>query len=299
VSVLIETKADKIFDFFNTLILSLALTIILYPLIFVVSASISDPNLVNLGKVFLWPRSVTFDGYRRIIQDSRIWIGYRNTILYTVSGTLINLIVTIPAAYALSRKDFYGRNIFTALFTFTMFFGGGLIPTYLMIRSFGMLNTIWALILPVATGMWYIIISRTYFQSNIPIELQEAAHIDGCSNTRLLFTIVIPLSIPILMVIALFCGVAHWNSFFSALIYITDKSKYPLQLVLREILILNRSSAAMMVTGEDMDLVALQSKIAEQIKYGVIIVSSAPLLIVYPFIQKHFIKGVMIGAIKG
>mgnify|MGYP000986524818 FL=1 len=298
-SLIRESKSDKIFNFINTFVLSLILIVVLYPLIFVVSASLSDPDMVNQGKVWLLPKEINVDGYRRVFQDIKIWTGYRNTIFYTLLGTMINLIVTLPAAYALSRKDFYGRNFFTAMFTFTMFFSGGLIPTYFIVSGLGMRNTIWAMLIPAAAGMWNIIITRTFFQSNIPDELREAAEIDGCTNTRLFLSIVLPLSAPIIAVMALFYGVGHWNNFFSALIYISNPKLYPLQLVLREILVQNQMSAAMMETAGDLDSFAQQGKIADMIKYAVIIVSTVPVLAVYPFIQKYFVQGVMVGAIKG
>lgn len=294
-----ETKADRIFNYINISILTVLLLIVIYPLIYVISASISDPTLVNQGKVWLFPKGINFEGYRRILQDRNIWIGYRNTILYTVLGTIINLLVTLPAAYSLSRKDFYGRTFFTAIFTFTMFFSGGLIPTYLIVKGLGLRDTIWALVIPGAAGMWNIILTRTYFQSNIPVELQEAALIDGCSNTRLFLTIVLPLSAPIVAIMALFYGVGHWNSFFGALIYISNRNLYPLQLILREILIQSEVSMEMMKTGEALESMAKQAELAELIKYGVIIVSTLPVLIAYPFIQRYFVQGMMVGAIKG
>jgi len=217
-----ESKSDRIFNAINIIIMTLVLLIEIYPLIFVVSASISNPDLVNKGEVWFLPKDISFEGYSRVFKDKEIWTGYRNTIFYTLFGTIINLFVTLPAAYSLSRKDFYGRNIFMALFTFTMFFSGGLIPTYLIIKGLGLRDTIWALVLPGAASMYNIIITRTFFQSNIPNEMKEAAEIDGCSNTRLFLTIVLPLSTPIIAVMALFYGVGHWNSYFTALIYIYD-----------------------------------------------------------------------------
>ena len=285
-----EGKADKIFNFINGTVLIFGLVIVLYPLIYILSASISDPSLVNLGEVWLLPKGIQLDGYRRVLQDTQIWTGYRNTIIYTLVGTSINLFVTLTAAYPLSRKDFIGRNVFTLIFTFTMFFSGGLIPTYLLVNSLGMRNTMWALMIPTAASMYNIIIARTFFQSNIPIELQEAASLDGCSNTRLFLSIVIPLSAPIIAVMALFYGVAHWNSYFSALIYLSDSKKFPLQMVLREILVMNQMSAEMMKTGESVDVIDKQAKVAELIKYVVIIISSAPLLVVYPFLQRFFVN---------
>lgn len=294
-----ESKSDMIFNIINSTVLFIMFVVVLYPILYIVSASISNPDLVNQGKVILFPKGIQLDGYRRVFQDDQIWIGYKNTIIYTVLGTLINLFVTLTAAFPLSRKDFVGRNVITAIFTFTMFFSGGLIPTYLLVNSLGMRNTMWALIIPCAASMYNIIITRTYFQSNVPLELQEAACIDGCSITRLFLTIVLPLSAPIIAVMSLFYGVAHWNSFFSALIYMSDEEKYPLQMVLREILVMNQMSAEMMKTGEMSDVIDEQAKLAELIKYVVIIVSSVPVLIVYPFLQRYFVKGMLVGAIKG
>jgi putative aldouronate transport system permease protein len=294
-----ETRADKIFNIINVSVLSIVLIIVLYPLVYIISASMSNPTLVNQGKVWLFPKGINFDGYRRVFQDQQIWIGYRNTILYTVVGTIVNLSVTLPAAYALSRKDLYGRKFFTAIFTFTMFFSGGLIPTYLVVKNLGLRDSMWALILPAAAGMWNIIMTRTYFQTTIPYELQEAAVIDGCSNTRLFFSIVLPLSAPIVAIMALFYGVGHWNSYFGALIYISDRKLYPLQLILREILIQSEVSMEMMKTGEAVESMAKQAELAELIKYAVIIVSTIPVLVAYPFIQRYFVKGMMVGAIKG
>ena len=294
-----ESKSDRIFNAINIIIMTLVLLIEIYPLIFVVSASISNPDLVNKGEVWFLPKDISFEGYSRVFKDKEIWTGYRNTIFYTLFGTIINLFVTLPAAYSLSRKDFYGRNIFMALFTFTMFFSGGLIPTYLIIKGLGLRDTIWALVLPGAASMYNIIITRTFFQSNIPNEMKEAAEIDGCSNTRLFLTIVLPLSTPIIAVMALFYGVGHWNSYFTALIYISKRELFPLQLVLREILILNEMSTEMMKTGEEIEVIAKQARIADMIKYAVIIVSTAPILMAYPFIQKYFVQGIMVGAIKG
>jgi putative aldouronate transport system permease protein len=298
-SVIKESKPDKIFNIVNVTIMTLVLLIEIYPLIFVASASISNPDLVNQGKVWLLPKGISFDGYARVFRDKDIWTGYRNTIFYTLVGTIINITVTLPAAYSLSRKDFYGRNFFMALFTFTMFFSGGLIPTYLIVKGLGIRDTIWAMLLPGAASMYNIIITRTFFQTNIPNEMREAAQIDGCSNTRLFLTIVLPLSAPIIAVIALYYGVGHWNSYFTALIYISKRDMFPLQLILREILILNEMSVEMMMTGEEIDAVAKQARIADMIKYAVIIVSTAPILMAYPFIQKYFVQGIMIGAIKG
>ena len=295
-----ETRGDQIFNGINIFILTIILILTFYPVLFVIIASISDPDLVNTGKVILIPKGISFDGYRNVFKDPRILTSYRNTIFYTVFGTTFNLIVTLPAAYALSRKDFIGRNFFTSLFMVTMFFGGGLIPTYLLIKNLRMLNTIWVMLIPGLTSMWNLVITRTFFETNIPSELKDAAEIDGCSNFRLFFSIVLPLSSAIIAVMALFFGVGHWNSYFNALIYLSNKKLFPLQLILREILVKSEFDAEMLLIGShDAGALSDELKAAEQIKYTLIIVSTLPIMLVYPFIQKFFVKGVMVGAIKG
>lgn len=291
-----QSKTDVIFDVINISILALVLAVVLYPLIFVVSASFSDPELVIQGKVWLLPKGLNIDAYKRVFANADIMSGYRNTILYTLVGIVVNLVMTIAGAYPLSRKDFYGRNLLMLLFTFTMFFSGGLIPTYLVIQKLNLVNNFWVMIIPGAVSVYNMIIMRTFFQSTIPGELQEAAFIDGCSNIRILFKIVLPLSMPILAVMVIFYGVAHWNAFFDALIYISDRAKYPLQLILREILIQNQMQEMMSQGAESL---ADQQMLAEGIKYAVVIVASLPVLILYPFLQRYFVKGVMVGAIKG
>ncbi|RJE85206.1 carbohydrate ABC transporter permease [Paenibacillus sp. 1011MAR3C5] len=286
---------ERTFDFIVYTIAAVIMIIVLYPLIFIVSASFSDPAKVLSGDVWLLPKGVTLEAYESILHNDKIWIGYRNTIVYTVVGTVINIIMTILAAYPLSRPDLPGRNALMILITLTMFLGGGLIPTYLLVKDLGMVNTMWALIVPGAIATYNLIVMRTYFQSSIPWELQEAAHMDGCSNWRLLFSIILPLSKPILAVMVLFYAVGHWNSFFPALIYLRDEALQPLQLVLREILLISNSSA---VEGGSVGL-EKQILLAESIKFAVIIVSTLPVLIMYPFVQRHFVKGVMIGSIKG
>lgn len=291
-----QSRGDNIFDIINYIILTIALIVVLYPLYFIVIASISDPDMVNTGKVWLSPKGLTLDGYKRIFEDTKIWVGYKNTIFYTIVGTFINILLTLPAAYALSRKDLYGRNFFMGIFTFTMFFGGGLIPTYILIRKLGMENTVWVMLIPGAVGVWNLIVAKTFFQSTIPDELLEAAVIDGCSNTKFFISIVMPLSKAITAVMVLFYGVGHWNAFFNALIYLRDPDLYPLQIILREILIQNEVDANMMA---DASAVSEMQRLSEMIKYAVIIVASLPVLIVYPFLQKYFVQGVMLGAIKG
>ncbi|GHU74699.1 sugar ABC transporter permease [Clostridia bacterium] len=291
-----QSLGDKAFDVVNLLLVLLILVVILYPLWFVVIASISDPLLVMSGQLGLLPKGLNLQGYRMVFRDSNIITGYRNTIFYTLLGTTINLVLTVLAAYPLSRKDWVGRNFFMGILAVTMFFSGGIIPTYLTMSSLNLVNTVWALVIPGAVSVSNAIVMRTYFTSSIPIELQEAAMVDGATNTGLLLRIVLPLSKPILAVMILFYGVGHWNAFFGALIYITKSSMYPLQIVLRTILIQNQVSQDMM---SDIDSIASRAMIAEQIKYALIIVSTLPMLMIYPFLQRFFIKGVMVGAIKG
>ncbi len=293
---LTRTRGDVVFDAVNVALLTIAMLMILYPLYFVVIASFSDPDAVASGRVVLWPRDITFDGYRRIINNRTIWTGYGNTIIYTVVGTAINLATTIPAAYALSRRDFVGRDFFMMLFAFTMFFAGGLIPLYLLVRSLGMLNTRWAMVLPNAVLVWNLIVARTFFQHSIPNELLEAARMDGCTNRRFFVSVVLPLSPALLAVMVLFYAVGHWNAFFQALVFLRSERLYPLQLVLRDILLAAQAQESMM---EDARAAQEQMRIADSIRYGSIIVASAPVLILYPFLQRYFVQGVMIGAIKG
>ncbi|OQO88543.1 sugar ABC transporter permease [Enterococcus casseliflavus] len=300
-SLIKDTRADKIFLIFVYVFLAISLLIVLYPLIYIISASISNPHLVNSGEMWLLPKGITFEGYRTLLGNSSIWRGYLNTIYYTVLGTSINLLVTLPCAYALSREDFYGRRAFTNFMLVTMFLSGGLIPSYLLIRSLGMLNTVWALVIPGAVSVYNVVVTRTFFQSTIPREMEEAAIVDGCSDFRLFMQIVLPLSTPIIAVMALFYGVGHWNSFFNALIYLSDRSMYPLQMILREILILQdmSSNTVSNVTSEMANMLYSKQQLAQVIKYGVMIVSSLPVIIVYPFLQKYFVKGMMVGSIKG
>ncbi len=291
-----QSRGDKIFNVINGLLIAVVLIMIIYPLWFVIIASVSDPAKVLGGQVILMPRKFTLEGYRMVFRDPMIMTGYRNTLFYTVTGTAINLVMTILAAYPLSRKDWVGRGFFMGVLMFTMFFSGGIIPTYLMMNSLGMINTVWAMILPGAVSVYNTIIMRTFFINSIPSELQEAAQVDGCSNTRLLIQIVLPLSKQILAVMVLFYGVAHWNAFFNALIYLTESKRYPLQLVLRSILIQNTASQDML---GDLDTMGSRVMMAETIKYALIIVSTLPMMVLYPFLQRFFEKGVMVGAVKG
>ena len=288
---------DRIFDSINVVLLGLLALIIIYPLVYVLSASFSDPVSVASGDMILWPVNLTLENYEEVFKNQSIITGYRNSLIILVSGTALNLVMTVLAAFPMSRRDLWGRNVMMKLMTFTMFFSGGLIPTYLQItRTLGLMNSWLALILPGAISVYNMIIMRTYFQTSIPYELQEAADIDGCSPFGVLIRIILPLSGPILAVIGLYYGVGHWNSYFSALLYINREELQPLQLYLRRVLTLN-SNQSLLSTGSDE--AARQAMRAETIKYAVIVVSSVPMLVIYPFVQKFFVKGVMIGAVKG
>ncbi|HML45212.1 MAG TPA: carbohydrate ABC transporter permease [Clostridia bacterium] len=296
----IQGPDDRILDGLAAGVSILVLILMAYPLIYIFSASFSDPMLVTTGKIILLPKGVTLDGYRLIFEYKPIWTGYRNTIFYAFFGTLINLAITLPCAYALSRHDLRGRMGFTALFAFTMFFSGGLIPSYLVYKQLGITNTVWAMLLPGATGMWNTVIARTYFQTNIPWELQEAAYIDGSSTMTLFAKIVLPLSAPIVAVLAIFFAVGHWNAYFNALVYLSDSRLFPLQLFLRNILILNQAEDMMgALSADELEELLRRMQLKESMKYGIVVVSSLPVLMLYPFLQKHFVKGIMIGSVKG
>ncbi|GHH99957.1 sugar ABC transporter permease [Neobacillus kokaensis] len=291
-----NSASDKLFTLINTIFLLVITLMVIYPLYFIVSASFSNPTYILTGEMWLWPKGFNLDSYAKVFENKDIVNGFLNTLKYTTIGTLINLIMTIMAAYPLSRKDFYGRNVIMAIFVFTMFFGGGLIPTYLLIKDLGMIDTFWVMVIPNAVAVWNIIIMRTFFQTTIPLELQESAQIDGCGNIRILLNIVLPLSMPVIAVMILFYAVGHWNSYFQALIYLSDKGKFPLQLILREILIQGEMDELMKGTSESF----LKQKLSiEGLKYTVIIVANLPMLLLYPFLQRYFVKGFMIGSIKG
>lgn len=288
---------NRVFDLVVFVLVTVCTLVVLYPLIFVVIASISDPHLVQSGQVILWPKGISLEGYRYIFKDNRIWTGYRNTMFNTVAGTLFAMFLTIPAGYAFSRKDLRGRNILMGLFIFTMYFGGGLIPTYLVVKNIGLIDSIWTLVVLGSFSVYNLIICRTFFQSSIPMELQEAAEMDGCTIMKFFFLVVLPLSKPILAIMALYYAVGKWNDFFNGLIYVNRAALFPLQLIMRDILIQGQAVQASGVT--DPEQIKLMQQIAMTIKYGAIIVSSLPVLIFYPFIQKYFVKGVMIGSVKG
>lgn len=290
-------NSDKAFDVINTVLSLLLLVIFIWPLWFVLIASISEPNAVWNGQVYLLPKGINLNGYREIIRYSNLWLGYRNTILYTVLGTAINLALTICAAYPISKKTFMPRNFFTFIFMLTMYIHGGLIPTFMVVNGLGITNTIWAMIIPNAISIYNVIIMRSYFSNSIPDSLEEAADLDGANDLQYLLRVVLPLSKPIIAVIALYYAVGHWNNFYSALIYINDRRLFPLQTFLRDILISGQISLDMM--GLDPEDAAIRMQLTQTIKYGVIIVASVPVLCIYPFVQKYFVRGVMIGSIKG
>lgn len=291
-----EPLNDKIFMAAIYILLAAVLVIMLYPLIYVVSASFSSPSAVASGKVFLWPVEPTLIGYEAVFQNQKIITGFLNSVFYLVVGTLVNLCMTMLAAYPLSRKEFHGKNVVTTLFVFTMYFSGGLVPAYLLMKNLGLLDTRAVLIIPVAMSVWNVIIARTYLQSTIPDELFEAASIDGCTIIGFFWRVVLPLSKSIMAVLVLYYGVYHWNSYFHAMIYLKSSSLQPLQIVLREILLLGQVDMTMIT-----DAAALEKMqgLSNLLKYAVIVVASLPMMCIYPFVQKHFVKGVMIGSLKG
>lgn len=290
-----ESKTDRAFNVFNYVFLTIVALLVIYPLVFVLSASFSNPENVISGEMWLWPKEFTLDAYEKVFQNKDIINGFINTLKYTVFGTILNVIMTILAAYPLSRRDLKGRGFIMAFIVFTIFFSGGLIPTYLLIRDLGMLNTFWVMVIPNAVAVWNIIIMRTFFQS-IPRELDESAMIDGAGNLRVLWSIVLPLSFPVIAVMVLFYSVGHWNSYFQALIYLQDQDKFPLQLILRQILIQGQTDDMIKATSESF---LAQQLSVEGLKYAVLIVANLPMLMLYPFLQRYFVKGVMIGSLKG
>jgi putative aldouronate transport system permease protein len=291
-----DSLGDRAFNAVNYMVLFFLFAAVLYPLVYIVSASFSSPESVISGRVWLFPVQPTFDGYSAVFKHKMIVNSFMNSLFYTVCGTIINIFMTIGAAYPLSRKDFYGRNPIMFLLVFTMMFSGGLIPSYMLVKSLGLLNTYWAMLLPGAMGVWNVIITRTYFQTTIPDELLEAAQMDGCSDFRFVRSVVIPLSGPIIAVITLFYAIGHWNQYFNAMLYLKDQRLYPLQLILRDILVQNSVDLNMLTDAEDM---AKKDGLRELLKFSLIVVASVPVLIIYPFVQKYFVKGVMVGSIKG
>jgi putative aldouronate transport system permease protein len=288
-----ESMGDRLFLGIIYVVLSIVMAATLYPLIYIISSSFSSPSAVSAGDVWLWPVDLSLSGYNHVFQNSQILTGYANSLFYTFFGTLISIILTTMIAYPLSRKTFFGRGGLMVFIVFTMLFNGGLIPTYLVVKAVGFIDTRWALLLPNAIWVWQVIITRTFFQSTIPDELAEASEIDGCSDFRFILSVVLPLSKPILAVLALMYAVGQWNAYFDALIYLKSSSLYPLQLILRSILILDNAGTANAASAAE------QLQIVSQMKYALIVISSLPVLIIYPFVQRYFVQGMMIGAIKG
>lgn len=291
-----SSREDRAFSLIAYGLATLALLITLYPLVYCVSASFSDPMEVVRGNVLLFPKKATLMAYQAVIKNKSMFTGYVNTIFYTVIGTALNLLMTIAAAYPLSKRDFKGRNGIMFLFTLTMFFSGGMVPNFLLIRDLGLYDSIWSLILPGCVSAWNLVIMRTYFQNSIPEEVCESAYMDGCSNVTTLLRIVLPLATPILAVMVIFYGVGHWNSYFNALLYLKSREKYPLSLVLREILLQGMGQEK---TGAEVIDSVADLLLFETLKYAVIIVSSVPMLALYPALQRYFVKGVMVGSLKG
>lgn len=291
-----ESTSEQIFDVIRIILIIGILLSVAYPLYFCCIASISSPNAVYQGRVILWPADITMKGYYKLLENTAIWKGYGNSIIYTTVGTLLNMIFTIPMAFALSRKEFPFSGMIMKMIVFTMYFSGGMIPLYFVVNKLQLLNTIWALVLPVLVVSYNLIVARSFFCGSIPEELKEATFLDGGDYICFFFRVVLPLSKSLLAVMVLFYASMHWNDYFQALLYVQDGNKAPLQLVLRQILVQSQTQAS-----ETGDLTAMMEKqeLAELLKYGVIIVSSVPMLTIYPFVQKHFVKGVMVGAVKG
>ena len=298
-----HAREDRLFYVLDVGLLGLTFLLVVYPLIYVVSSSFSDALEVVAGRVWLLPVKPSLEGYKAVFEYSELWLGYGNTIFYTVFGTIYNVVMTMLIAYPLSRRDFRGRGALMFLFTFTLFFQGGLIPTYLLIRSVGIIDTRAVMIIPFAIQVLNVIITRTFLQSNIPAELYEAARVDGATNSRMLWSVVLPLSGPIIAVITLFYAVNHWNQFFNALVYLRRQELRPLQIILREILVLNSPNVIdqLMASASPEQVEALQSRMYLQglIQFALIVIATAPILAVYPFVQKYFVRGAMIGALKG
>ena len=291
-----QSFSDHSFDIINRLFLIFCTIAVVYPIIYIVSSSFSSANSIISGRVWLFPVEPNMKAYEAVFKNKQVIGGYMNSIIYTAGGTVISVVLTIAAAYPLSRKFLPGRKFFTGMFIFTMLFTGGLIPTYFVVRSVGLIDTRWAIMLPNALSVWNLMVTLTYFRTSLSEELFEAAVIEGASDMRMLRSIVLPLSQAIIAVIALYYAIGLWNSYFDALIYLKSSDKFPLQIILRNILIINQADVSM---GADMVAMARRQGMADVMKYALIVVSSAPLLMIYPFVQKYFVKGVMLGSIKG
>ena len=289
------SREDKIYYAVCYTIIILLSLIVLYPMIYVVSASVSSGTALMAGEVWLFPKDITFLGYKTILQYKNVWIGYRNTIFYTVIGTFINVVMTLLCAYPLTRNNLMGRKQIMMLFTFTMLFSGGMIPNYILMKKLHLLNTVWVMIITGALSVYNMIVTKTFIQSSIPEELLEASKIDGCDDIRYFFTILLPLSKAVIAVISLWYAVGHWNAYFNAFLYLTDKELYPLQIFLKEILIQSKVNSELM----DPEVALAMQNLQLILKYGMIVISTLPIFCLYPFAQKYFVKGVMIGSVKG
>jgi putative aldouronate transport system permease protein len=289
-----DSTGDKVFLFTIYVILSIMLIVVLYPLIYIVSSSFSSPAAVTSGRVWLWPVDVSLKGYTLLFQNPKIMTGYGNSLIYTAAGTAISVALTIMIAYPLSRKTFFGRKLLMMLITFTLLFSGGLIPTYMVVRAMGLIDTRWAVLIPNAIWVWQVIIARSFFQTSIPEELIDSSEIDGCSDFRFVRSVVIPLSKPIIAVLVLIYAVGQWNSYFDALIYLKTANLFPLQLILRSIIIENNTSGITDALKQ-----VERQQLAELLKYSLIVVATLPVLIIYPFVQRFFVQGLLIGSVKG
>lgn len=290
----IKNKQDRWFYFFCYAVVTILTLLVLYPIVYIISASFSNSDMVALGKVWLWPVDFSLASYKIILKHGRVWTGYKNTILYTAAGTLINVAITLICAYPMARKNLWGRRAIMFFFTFTMMFSGGMIPSYILVKQLGMLNTRWAMVIPGAMNVYNMVVCRTFIENNIPDEMLEAAKIDGCNNTQFFFQMVLPLSKAIIAVMALWYGVGHWNSYFGAFLYLRDQDLYPLQIFLKEILIVSQKLNSADVLDEEVTTTVYQT-----LKYCVVVVASAPLFCVYPFVQKYFQEGALLGSVKG
>lgn len=293
-----HSRADRAFYAIDFMLLAFVAIIVAYPIVYVVSASFSDPIAISEGRVFLLPVAPTLENYRAVLTYSQLWVGYRNSLFYTFAGTLLNLALTLLMAFPLSERDLPLKKLFMGLLTFTMLFSGGLIPSYLLMKNLGFIDTIWVMIIPGGIAVYNVIVTRTFLETTIPRELREATQIDGCSDFRMFISIVLPLSGAIIAVMALFYGTAHWGAYFNAMIYLRSSNLLPLQVVLRNILLLNTADAEM-IDAFDPEVAAKMEALKNSLKYSIIVLATVPMLVMYPFVQRYFVKGVMIGSIKG
>ena len=291
-----KSSGDKIFLNISTVILVLSMFVVLVPLMNIVAASFSNPVAVSSGKVWIWPVDFTWSSYQNVMKYEAVWLGYRNTIFYTVAGTIMNVIVTLFCAFPISQRRFAGRKFVNKMLFITMVFSGGMIPNYLLVKQLDMLNTVWAILIPGLVTAYNVTITRSYIETNIPQELEEAARVDGCSPLQFFSKFVIPLSKPIIAVITMYYAVSHWNEYFNAFLYLIDRNLYPLQTFLRDILINSKLDGSMV---DDPEIAAMMQAQSEALKYSIIVVATLPLMCVYPLVQKHFVKGVMVGSVKG